>query len=86
MEHEGSLPYSQELATSLTNSVDILTILLRQAYSLIFSSHIHPDSRSALFSVDFRSEVCKFFFVSPMTTMCPAHVNLLDFIVMYQPD
>jgi hypothetical protein len=87
MEHEGSLPCSQELATSPYSEPDEFSryphpTSLRYAYILILSSHLHLDFQNGLFCLDVRSKVCNFFFVCPMITMCPAHLNLLDFIVV----
>jgi len=84
MEHEGSLPCSQETATSpilshASTPSNSTSYFLKIHFNIIFKSTL----RSSYWSLPFRffGEIFVFL-VFPMRATCPTNLSLLDFITL----
>jgi hypothetical protein len=83
MEHEGSLPCSQEPSTGLYSEPDESNpyhpSYLRSI--LILSTHLRLGLPSGLFRSGFPTNILYVFLFSPIHATCPVHLILLDLAI-----
>jgi hypothetical protein len=85
MEREGSLPCSQEPITALYPELDEYSPYLPCYFSkiyLILSLDLHLDLPSGNFTSGLRTKTLYAVLFYPMCVTCPAHLILLDFIIL----
>jgi hypothetical protein len=80
METEGSLPWSQEPATTRIQSTHSHTISQRSI--LILSSHLRLDLPRGIFPSIFRTKILYALLIFPMRATCLAHLILIDLITL----
>jgi hypothetical protein len=85
MEHEGSLPCSEEHPTGPFPEPDQSNpyhLILSLRSILIFSTHLRLCLSSGLFPSGFPTNILHTFLFSPIRATCHAHLILLDLIIL----
>jgi hypothetical protein len=82
MEPKGSLLCSQEPPTSPYPEPDRSSPTYLSKIFLILSAHVHLGLHSGLFPSVFPINILYAFLVSPIHATCPAHLILLDLIIL----
>jgi hypothetical protein len=88
MESEGSLPCSQEPSTGPYTEPDIDPVHTTPSYLrsiLILYAHLHLGLPSGLFPSGFPTNILHAFLFYPIHATCPAHLILLNLIILFTP-